>query len=156
MISFDADGQQFNLRAVAIVIHQGCILLHRIEGDDFWSVPGGRVEPGELAADAVVREIKEETGEQASCGQMLWVAENFFEYHGEQHHEIGLYFSVSLSPDSAMLDLHNTYPVQDDNTRMTYAWIEIDRLPEFEIRPSLLFKALTAQQQSLRHYVHYE
>jgi ADP-ribose pyrophosphatase YjhB (NUDIX family) len=27
-----------------------------------WSVPGGRVEPGERAADAVVREVAEETG----------------------------------------------------------------------------------------------
>jgi ADP-ribose pyrophosphatase YjhB (NUDIX family) len=28
----------------------------------FWSVPGGRVEPGETAVQAVVREVAEETG----------------------------------------------------------------------------------------------
>ena len=31
-------------------------------GRGLWSVPGGRVEPGETAAEAVVREVAEETG----------------------------------------------------------------------------------------------
>jgi 8-oxo-dGTP diphosphatase len=31
-------------------------------GKGLWSVPGGRVEPGESAVEAVVRELREETG----------------------------------------------------------------------------------------------
>jgi 8-oxo-dGTP diphosphatase len=31
-------------------------------GRGLWSIPGGRVEPGESAQDAVVREVAEETG----------------------------------------------------------------------------------------------
>ena len=31
-------------------------------GRGLWSIPGGRVEPGEAAQDAVVREVAEETG----------------------------------------------------------------------------------------------
>lgn len=30
--------------------------------EGFWSLPGGRIEPGEAAADAIVREVREETG----------------------------------------------------------------------------------------------
>lgn len=33
-----------------------------------WSVPGGRVEPGETVAAAVAREVAEETGLQVSVG----------------------------------------------------------------------------------------
>ena len=44
MIFFDADSRRFNLRAAAIVLNGSQVLLHRLEGDAFWSFPGGRVE----------------------------------------------------------------------------------------------------------------
>jgi ADP-ribose pyrophosphatase YjhB (NUDIX family) len=40
-----------------------------------WSVPGGRVEAGESLAEAVERELAEETGVVARCGPLLGVAE---------------------------------------------------------------------------------
>ncbi|WP_430009892.1 NUDIX hydrolase [Methylophaga lonarensis] len=156
MISFAAGGHHFNLRAAAVIVDRGKVLLHKIAGDNFWSVPGGRVEPGETAAQAVIREILEETGEQAQCGQLLWVAENFFEYHGSQHHEIGLYFNVQLPPHSRLLALEDSIEFVDENTSMTYSWLAIAQLPSHEVRPSLLFRALTERDTSLRHYVHYE
>jgi len=38
------------------------LLLQRGDGEDVWSFPGGVVEPGESVAEAVVREVHEETG----------------------------------------------------------------------------------------------
>jgi ADP-ribose pyrophosphatase YjhB (NUDIX family) len=40
-------------------------------GKGLWSIPGGRVEPGETDEDAVVREVSEETGLDVACGQLL-------------------------------------------------------------------------------------
>ena len=40
-------------------------------GEGLWSVPGGRVEPGETDAEAVVREVREETGLAVAVGALL-------------------------------------------------------------------------------------
>jgi 8-oxo-dGTP pyrophosphatase MutT (NUDIX family) len=44
-------------------------------GRGLWSIPGGRIEPGESDQQAVVREVLEETGLQVSCGRLLGRAE---------------------------------------------------------------------------------
>ena len=40
-------------------------------GAGLWSLPGGRIEPGETDADALVREIHEETGLEIQPGPLL-------------------------------------------------------------------------------------
>jgi len=53
-------------RAQAVIIRSGRILMARhfdlTVGEQYWCLPGGGVEPGETPEQAVVRELKEETG----------------------------------------------------------------------------------------------
>jgi 8-oxo-dGTP diphosphatase len=44
-------------------------------GKGLWSVPGGRIEPGETDEQAVVREVWEETGLEVQCGPLLGAIE---------------------------------------------------------------------------------
>ncbi|OUM03252.1 hypothetical protein A8M77_06220 [Variovorax sp. JS1663] len=54
MISFDAHTHRFNLRAAAVVLHEGAVLLHRIEGDDFWSMPADAWSPARPAGSRLL------------------------------------------------------------------------------------------------------
>ncbi len=53
--------------------HGRLLLIRRANepGQGLWSVPGGRVEPGETDEAAVIREMREETGLDVSPGTLV-------------------------------------------------------------------------------------
>lgn len=57
-----------------------------------WSVPGGRLEPGETLAQAVEREVAEETGLAVRCGELVGLAERL----GDGYHFVILDFHAAL------------------------------------------------------------
>ena len=76
-----------SIRAAGILLSGEWVLLHRRVSQAVWALPGGKVELGESAAQALVRELAEELSISVVCGELVYVAENFFTLAGARAHE---------------------------------------------------------------------
>lgn len=79
------------IRCVGAVVHDGAgrlLLVRRANdpGKGRWSLPGGRVEPGETDVQALTREMREETGLAVELGRLVGSVDRiaptgFFQIH---------------------------------------------------------------------------
>lgn len=76
-----------------VVIEDDGILLLNQDTDTgrSWSLPGGKVEEGETIHDALVREMREETGLDVEPGRLLYVCDHL---PGEGTHVVHLTFEA--------------------------------------------------------------
>ena len=90
-----------------------------------WSVPGGRVEPGETMTDAVVREVAEETGLAVVCGALVgWV-----ERISDQYHFVIMDFRAEVDPARSP---PGTRPIAGDDAS-DVAWVSPDQLDRYPL-----------------------
>lgn len=124
----------------AVCVDRGRLLLIRrgrgvLAGQ--WSLPGGHVEQGELLAQAVVRELREETGLDGRVLGLCGIAERIL---GRHHYVILDYWvEVAGDADEAMAG--------DDATDVR--WAGSAELDELELVPRLL--EFLAEHEVLGH-----
>jgi ADP-ribose pyrophosphatase YjhB (NUDIX family) len=77
--------RSINIRAAGLFVSDGLVLLQRNVADDFWAVPGGKVEAGESSERALLREIKEEMDWQPQGPRLICILEHLFQHIGESY-----------------------------------------------------------------------
>ena len=94
---YDRGDDRFSYRVGAIIIEDGAALLATNDSADYYYSIGGGVHFGETSRDAVLREVKEETGVDYEIDRLAFVHENFFTekcgmHKGKRFHELSLYY----------------------------------------------------------------
>ena len=153
MIRLQQDNQVFYHRAVALFIHQGRVLLHRIGRNPYWSLPGGRVSMMEASREAVVREMQEELEVAIQVDRLVWVVENFFREKERFFHELGHYYLVSLPDGHELYRRSGAFEGWEEGTTIIFQWHPLEGLEALPLNPGFLPQALQHISEGIRHIV---
>ena len=112
--------------AVGAVIVRDDELLMVKRGNDpgkgLWSLPGGRVEAGEYLADALRREVAEETGLEVTVGELVGI----FEVVGDPHYVVLDFFARAEKEGHAVAAASDVEEVR---------WVPLERVADLECTP---------------------
>lgn len=120
------------VRPVAICAfrHAGRILVARgydaVKGEHFLRPLGGRINFGELAADALRREIREELHAEIEQPELLGVLEDVYVYAGARCHDVVFVFDAKLQDASLYEQVE--LPIAEDVWEGPATWQDLSAL----------------------------
>ncbi len=127
---------RFHYLARGIIYLNGKVLIAHQKGADNSFLPGGHIGIGEKAEAALIREIAEEIGEEATIKQFSGAVECTFSEDDQDNHEIDLIFEV---------DIPNLDPNKSPESRephLEFMWVRPEELNAQNLLPTPMIECL--------------
>ena len=121
--------------ARGVCIKDGRVLLCLPKDRSYSYLPGGHIEFGETGREALVREMKEETGLDATAGDLLGVVESSFVQKGEKHCEINLIYKMSLGGLEGLGGLGGLEGLESMEDWICFDWVSCDKIDSANLLP---------------------
>ena len=122
--------QHIETIARGVCVKDGKVLLCHPKDRSYAYLPGGHIEFGETGREALVREMKEETGLDATAGDLLGVVESQFVQKGERHCEINLIYKMSL-----VSGLSSSSPLSALEDWICFDWVDCGKIDSANLLP---------------------
>lgn len=119
----------FHHLARGIFVKEGRVLIAHAIGHNNTFLPGGHIEFGESAKDALIREIKEEIGVNCVLGKFLGIVEHKWERQGVLHCELNQLFEV----DSDEIDVDRNPKSMESH--IEFYWCNPNELDHHNLQP---------------------
>jgi 8-oxo-dGTP diphosphatase len=100
------------------------LILKRAPEDEYgtlWNLPGGKVDYGQTAEEALIREVLEETSLECTSCRFLFYMDGLPETEGERHY-LTLFFLCACEFDA---------DIRLNEESSAYLWIETGRISDF-------------------------
>lgn len=138
-ISYVNGNKKFNYRVCAIIIDDNKILAMHDERSPYFYLPGGRVEMGETAEQAIIREMQEELNIKPSIVRPLWLNQAFFteDVDNLNYHELCIYFLLDVS-DTDILSRGTKFSIQEGKHIHMFEWLSFEMLKDEYFYPLFL------------------
>lgn len=116
----------------AVIVADNRVLVARKPGATHTFLPGGHIEPGEPAAGALLRELREELGATGRVERFLGAVEHGWTTPLGATHELNLLFLVAAA------GLEAPTPPTPREPHLQFFWQPLDRLDEARLEPWIL------------------
>ena len=121
--------------ARGVCILGGKVLLCLPKDRSYSYLPGGHIEFGETGREALVREMKEETGLDATAGDLLGVVESSFVQKGEKHCEINLIYEMRVERVEGVEKVERVEKVESQEDWICFDWVDCDKIDSVNLLP---------------------
>ena len=138
-ITYVSHRKKFNYRVCAIIISNNKILAMHDERSPYFYLPGGRVQMGETAEHAVVREVEEELNITPKIIRPLWLNQSFFTEDVDKlnYHEICIYYLMDIS-ETGLLEKGERFTLNEGHHIHDFEWLAFERLQDEYFYPIFL------------------
>jgi len=148
-LAIEIDNKHFTCRVAAIILVKNQILMVKHKDYPCYYTVGGKVKINESTEDAIIREIKEETGIDYEIENLSFVQERFFNFNNQEQHEIVFYYKTKENINTK--NLNNKYTDQGENEMMYL--LDINNLSNFNIVPTFFKEIQLNNISGLKHIV---
>lgn len=116
----------------AVILKNNRLLVCRHKDAPWYFLPGGEMQFGESANQAISREIKEELNTSAKIGKFIGAVESSFRENNHQHQEVNLVFTAALRKNTA----------RSAEAHLEFEWLDLRKLVKVRLLPAVLKEQL--------------
>ena len=151
---FSDENNICHFRTVGVLLKANKVLVQRDKDGAEYALPGGHVKVGETSEESLIREYKEETGADISCGRLIWVEETFWKWGNKTAHGIAFYYLISLKNDMDIPDGY--FESHKDNCNVLLQWVTIDEMKQLTIYPAFIKEKIETISENIEHFISIE
>lgn len=150
-VKIKTDSCDFKFRVRGIVEVNNKFLCVCMQDADFYCLPGGHVEVGELTKDTLLREMEEEVKIKAKIDSLASIMETTYKRRNKLVHELAYFYKVSSLTEIDTNDYIFYEKDKDGIKKLEFKWFTREELKNVNFKPEYIKQQILDNDFSFKH-----